>query len=236
MKAETGCIIGLKYCGGCNPRYDRVALVRHIQRALGRKAAWARADHPEVQIGLVVQGCPTACADLTPFGGLEPWVMVGPGAAERFIDHVRAIVHEKEDVDMQLSREEIRNALKIWNLAWAQFDLNGVMALMHDDVLFENWTGGCAVGKQALGKAWGPWFAKGGFHFAEEELFIDETAQKVLFRWTLQWPSMEKGFEGQVEKRKGVDVMHFKDGKIINKLTFSQTTVEIDGRRHTLHL
>jgi len=29
--------VGLKYCGGCNPEYDRVALVRHIEKSLQGK-------------------------------------------------------------------------------------------------------------------------------------------------------------------------------------------------------
>jgi len=55
--------------------------------------------------------------------------------------------------------------------------------------------------------------------------------QKVLYRWQLEWPSIEKGFEGKPEKRRGVDVMHFKDGKLIKKLTYSKTTLEIDAQR-----
>jgi hypothetical protein len=137
---------------------------------------------------------------------------------------------------MGLSREEIRASLKEWNLAWERFDLEGVLTLMHEDVLFENWTGGKAIGKNALRKAWQPWFAQGGFRFIEEDTFIDETEQKVLFRWLLEWPCPQPGYEGKIEKRKGVDIMHFKDGKILHKLTYSKTTVEIDGQRYALHL
>ena len=96
---------------------------------------------------------------------------------------------------------------------------------------------GKARGKKALRKAWEPWFKDhGDFRFMEEETFIDETEQKVLYRWSLEWPSMEKGYEGRYEKRRGIDVLHFKDGRIIKKLTYSKTTIEIDGERHTLHL
>jgi hypothetical protein len=42
---------------------------------------------------------------------------------------------------------------------------------------------------------------------------------------------IEKGCEGRIEKRRGVDVMHFKDGKIIRKLTYSKTTIDIGGQR-----
>ncbi len=136
---------------------------------------------------------------------------------------------------MKLSRTEILTALKAWNQAWERHDLEGVLSLMHADVLFENWTGGKAVGREELRKAWQPWFGQGNFRFIEEEMFVDEVDQKVLFRWHLEWPCPEKAFAGKLEKRHGVDVIHFKDGKIINKLTFSKTTVEIDGQRCALH-
>ena len=137
---------------------------------------------------------------------------------------------------MSLSREYIKKALKQWNLAWDNHDLEGVMALFHEEVLFENWTGGKAFGKEALSKAWEPWFKNhGNFRFIEEETFIDEKEQKALYRWSLEWPSLEEGHEGSPEKRRGVDILHFKDGKIIKKLTYSKTSIEIDGKRHSLH-
>ena len=133
---------------------------------------------------------------------------------------------------MVLSGEEIKEALTRWNRAWYNHDLNGVMELFHDEVLFENWTGGKAKGKEALRQAWTPWFENhGGFQFTEEETFIDEAEQKVLFRWQLDWSSLEKGYEGRPERRRGVDVLHFQDGKIIQKLTYSKTSIEIEGER-----
>ena len=138
---------------------------------------------------------------------------------------------------MKLSRKQIETALKEWHRAWDNHDLDGVMALFHDEVTFDNWTGGIARGKAALEKAWAPWFAHhGGFRFVAEETFIDEETQKVLYRRLLEWPSFEKGLEGKPEKRRGVDVIHFKDGKIINKLTYSKTTLEIDGKRYALRI
>ena len=130
------------------------------------------------------------------------------------------------------TRHELENALRRWNQAWDDHDLEGVMELFHDDILFENWTGAKAQGKEALRQAWTSWFANhGGFRFTEEETFIDVEQQKVLYRWQLEWPSTEKGCEGKPEMRRGVDVMHFKDGKLIKKLTYSKTTLEIDAQR-----
>ena len=133
---------------------------------------------------------------------------------------------------MLSSRSEIKSKLIKWNQAWDRHDLEGVMQLFHEDVLFENWTGAKIRGRDSLEKAWAPWFENhGGFRFTEEDTFIDKAEQKVLYRWQLDWPSMEKGFEGRPESRRGVDVLHFKDGKIIKKLTYSKTTLEIDGQR-----
>lgn len=131
-----------------------------------------------------------------------------------------------------LTRAEILELLSKWYDAWNAHDFEAVMALFHDDVLFENWTGGRAAGKPALAASWKDWFADhGGFRFDEEETFVDETAQKALYRWVLDWPSRDPAFAGHREVRRGVDVMHFEAGKIIRKLTFSKTTLEIDGKR-----
>lgn len=130
------------------------------------------------------------------------------------------------------SRKMIEIALQKWYRAWADHDLDGVMELFHDEILFENWTGGKAVGKEVLRKAWTPWFANhGNFRFMEEETFIDEDQQKALYRWQLIWPSPERGYEGQTETRRGVDVIHFKEGKIIRKLTYSKTTLGFEGKQ-----
>ena len=133
---------------------------------------------------------------------------------------------------MKLSKLEFETALQKWNEAWANYDLDGVVDLFHENVLFDNWTGGRAEGKEKVRQAWKPWFENnGGFKFTEEDIFIDEDEQKVLFRWRLDWPSTEQGFENEAEVRRGVDVMRFENGKIIEKLTYSKTTLEISGER-----
>ena len=42
---------------------------------------------------------------------------------------------------------------------------------------------------------------------------------------------LKKDMRESLKKRRGIDVLHFKDGKIINKLTYSKTTIDIDGER-----
>ncbi len=136
---------------------------------------------------------------------------------------------------MALSRDQLIAFMKKWNTAWDNYDIDGVAAGFTDDAVFENWTGGVLQGKEAIAKAWGPWFAhNGGFKFHFEDLFVDQAAQKVLFRWSLSWPSLEKAYEGKPEVRRGVDVITFKDGLISEKLTYSKTTLEIEGQRVAL--
>ena len=136
-----------------------------------------------------------------------------------------------------LSRGELLALLARWYDAWNVHNFEGVMVLFHDDILFENWTGGRVTGKPALRAAWKDWFADhGDFRFDEQDTFIDEAAQKALYRWVLDWPCLDPAFAGRREVRRGVDVLHFLDGKIVQKLTFSKTTVEIDGQRVPLVL
>ncbi len=40
--------------------------------------------------------------------------------------------------------------MKEWDLFWDNHDLKGVLKLFHDEVLFEDWTDGKTIGKEAL--------------------------------------------------------------------------------------
>lgn len=128
-------------------------------------------------------------------------------------------------------KNEIRKALDDWIVAWNSHDIEGVMALFHDEVVFENWDGNEIRGRRELRRAWTSWFNDhGDFHFTLEDIFIDVDLQKALFMWELEWPSRERGLEGEREIRRGVDVLCFKDGKIISKITYSKTTILVDGK------
>lgn len=60
----TELIQGVKYCGGCNPRYDRSAMARRIEAELGKPLPSAQ---PGVQYDevFVLHGCSAQCADLS---------------------------------------------------------------------------------------------------------------------------------------------------------------------------
>ncbi len=110
--------------------------------------------------------------------------------------------------------------------AWERYDLDAVMELFHEEILFKNWDGKTIRGKELLRKSWKLWFNRKDFRFIREDLIMDEQAQKVVFLWLLEWPSPEPGLKGQPEVRKGVDILYFREGKIIRKLTYTETTIQ----------
>lgn len=60
--------VGVKYCGGCNPRYDRVGLIRRLERGYPGTAFVPARPGEGCDLLLVVCGCAARCADVT---GLE---------------------------------------------------------------------------------------------------------------------------------------------------------------------
>lgn len=60
--------IGVKFCGGCNPRYQRGDVYRQIVEKYGDKAEFLIANEGETYDGLLVlAGCINFCPDLIPF-------------------------------------------------------------------------------------------------------------------------------------------------------------------------
>jgi hypothetical protein len=128
-----------------------------------------------------------------------------------------------------LSQKQIASLLEKWYKAWNRHDLEQVIELFHNDVVFVHWDGKTIVGKNNLERAWRSWFQNhDNFSFTEIETFIDENQQKALFRWILEWtPPKTVNVEDHLrEKREGVDVLHFHENEIIKKLTYSRVLYE----------
>jgi hypothetical protein len=83
--------IGLKYCGGCNPRYDRVQAVAFIEKRLQDRVDLVSYEDPDTEAILVVAGCPTACVNLSPFAGRPIWVVTSMQDARRFVEMTNAV-------------------------------------------------------------------------------------------------------------------------------------------------
>ncbi len=60
--AETGIKkVALKYCGGCNPGFDRVAYAESVKSAAGPVIEWVTLEDEGFDTVLLICGCETAC-------------------------------------------------------------------------------------------------------------------------------------------------------------------------------
>lgn len=57
--------VGVRYCGGCNSRYDRVAVVKKLKKLLPHTEFMIAEAAHDYDAVLVVNGCSTACADIS---------------------------------------------------------------------------------------------------------------------------------------------------------------------------
>lgn len=56
--------IGVKYCGGCNPRYERKKFIDKVKEAVGEKHTFEAVKEENVyDFLLVAGGCTSCCAD-----------------------------------------------------------------------------------------------------------------------------------------------------------------------------
>jgi len=110
-------------------------------------------------------------------------------------------------------------ALERFSAAFGSGDVDAIMALMTDDVVFES-TGPAPDGVRHEGAAavravWVDVFGNTpGAAFTEEESFVSE--DRGVLRWRFDWTNQD-GSPGHV---RGVDVMHFRDGLVSEKLSY----------------
>ncbi len=77
--------VAIKYCGGCNPYYDRVDLVKQIETRLAGKIEMVALDHDWIDLVVAVEGCRTACADLSSVKNKATKIITQPEDAQDLI-------------------------------------------------------------------------------------------------------------------------------------------------------
>ncbi|MBW2621602.1 MAG: hypothetical protein JRD68_01730 [Deltaproteobacteria bacterium] len=55
--------IAVKFCGGCDPAYDRVKYLESIKAAAGDRLEWVSFDSPAFETLLIINGCEKACPE-----------------------------------------------------------------------------------------------------------------------------------------------------------------------------
>jgi ketosteroid isomerase-like protein len=109
--------------------------------------------------------------------------------------------------------------LENFNIAFNLHDVDGMMALMTEDCIFENTDPPPAETKYhgvfAVREFWEQFFrASPQAHIEVEETFVG--ADWASQPWTCRWVD-ERGNAGHV---RGVDVFRFREGKIAEKLSY----------------
>ena len=103
-------------------------------------------------------------------------------------------------------------------------DLSTVVGFFTDDGVYEEFNGKRNVGKAAIGAAFEPQFsgAYGEMKFLDEDMFVDPEAGKVMASWRCTL-----SVKGEPTSWRGLDLMHFKGEKLVQKLTYAKTKVPL---------
>ena len=84
--------IGIKYCGGCNPTYERVELIQRAQALVEGRFLFLGYEERDLCALVFVEGCPRACGcvDLKQ-GGLPSRSITEETDFESLINWLRAL-------------------------------------------------------------------------------------------------------------------------------------------------
>jgi ketosteroid isomerase-like protein len=107
-----------------------------------------------------------------------------------------------------------------FNDAFNRHDVDGVMALMSEDVVFESTMpppdGERHEGQTAVRAVWDELFrASPNAVFETEDAFA--AGDRCVVRWLYRWAEDEDGKPGHV---RGVDIFRVRDGKVAEKLSY----------------
>jgi len=75
----------VKFCGGCNPSYDRVEAAERVRHLLGEHVEFVAPDDPAVDGVIVITGCRTACADVSAFRDKPMLFITSPESRDKVV-------------------------------------------------------------------------------------------------------------------------------------------------------
>ena len=118
-----------------------------------------------------------------------------------------------------MNREELIEITRRFLDAFNREDLDAVMEFFADDGIYDEFNGKRNVGKAAIRAAFVPQFtgAFGAMRFLDEDLFVDAVTGKVMASWRCTLT-----VKGQPTSWRGLDLLHFTHGKLVQKLTYAK--------------
>jgi ketosteroid isomerase-like protein len=109
--------------------------------------------------------------------------------------------------------------IRRFNEAFNRHDVNAVMTLMTDDVVFEN-TSPAPNGERCVGQAAVRAFWEGFFRASPHAAFEAEDVFAVGDRGVVQWTYRWRHDDGTAGHVRGVDLFRVHDGKVAEKLSY----------------
>jgi ketosteroid isomerase-like protein len=116
------------------------------------------------------------------------------------------------------TESEARAVVEAFLEAFNRRDVDGIIALMSEDCVFESASpapdGKRFVGQRAVREAWEQLFAgRQNVSFEGEETFV--TGDRAVARWIMRWTA-----DGKEEHARGLDIFRVANGKIADKLAY----------------
>lgn len=127
-----------------------------------------------------------------------------------------------------MERAEIERWVVDFTEAFNRENLDEVMAYFAEDAFYDEFHGGRHHGKAAIRAAFEPQFegAYGRMRFHTEDMFVDVEAGKAMISWLLTREKVDKAGGWR-----GLDLLHFRDGKIVEKHTYAKAKVPLIEKR-----
>ena len=123
-----------------------------------------------------------------------------------------------------MDRQQLFNLTTRFIEAFNRNDLDTVMSFFTDDAVYDEFNGKRNEGKAAIRAAFTPQFtgAFGSMQFLDEDVFIDSDTGKVMASWRCTL-----SVKGQPTSWRGLDLLHFRGEKLVQKLTYAKAKVPL---------
>jgi ketosteroid isomerase-like protein len=123
-----------------------------------------------------------------------------------------------------MERDKLADLVTRFTEAFNREDLDGVMAFMTEDAVYDEFNGTVNRGAAAIRAAFVPQFRGdyGKLRFHTEDLFVDAAAGRALIRWLCTLETRK----GPAAWR-GLDILHLENGRITQKLTYAKAKVPL---------
>jgi ketosteroid isomerase-like protein len=125
---------------------------------------------------------------------------------------------------VRLTRAQLEDLVVRFTDAFNREDLDGVMAFIADEAIYDEFNGRLNRGKAAIREAFVPQFRGdyGVLRFHTEDVFVDVDTGKALIRWLC---TLERG--GKCRGWRGLDILHVENGRITEKRTYAKAEVPL---------